>query len=92
MLLCVCLTAAAPPHTHPPLTQLRVLAPTVRLDAAGVVLAEVHSAAAGAPPFDLSLSGLASGAVRMRLLERHDLPPRWEVRVGPATKPRPARP
>lgn len=60
-----------------------MLAPTIRIDAAGAVNAELSMASPGAPPLDLTLTALSSGALRVRMLERHDLPPRWEVRGLP---------
>jgi hypothetical protein len=59
----------------------------MRVDAASVVLegdtltARAASAVAGSPPFALTLRFLDTGAVRMRLLEATDAPPRWEVRA-----------
>jgi len=61
--------------------ELRVVLPSVRVDGKGVVTAELSAAVPGSPPFELSLQAFATGAVRMRVLERGDMPPRWEVRV-----------
>ena len=73
--------------------ELRVVTPSLRVDAKGVVTAEVSAAVPGAPPFELTLQAFATGAVRMRVLEKGDFPPRWEVRVGGGRRePREAAP
>jgi mannosyl-oligosaccharide alpha-1,3-glucosidase len=45
---------------------------------AGVMTGTVASEAPGAPLFDLRVASTVSGAVRVRLTERDDRPPRWE--------------
>ena len=57
-----------------------MLADSATVDAAGAGSLRLASAAPGAPPFALSLRAYATGAVRVRILEAGDLPPRWEVR------------
>ena len=59
--------------------QLRIVPPSIRVGTNGVMTAEVTSASPGSPPFELSLAALSTGTVRMRILEKNDLPPRWEV-------------
>ena len=49
------------------------------VSAAGEGKAQLATAVPGAPPFDLTLRAYNTGAVRMRILEHSELPPRWEV-------------
>jgi len=82
--------SAHPPHpTNAFPAQFRVLPATVA-DAGGLLVATLHSAVAGAPHFSLSLEAFDSGAARMRVLEKTDQAPRWEVRRN-ACDERPAR-
>ena len=68
--------------------ELRIVTPSLRVDGSGVVTAEVSAAVPGAPPFELTLQAFATGAVRMRILEKGEFPPRWEVRAGKGGSPR----
>jgi hypothetical protein len=53
---------------------------TISVDAASATLsATLLSATPGAPPFDLRVHFYASGVARVRILERDEKPPRWEV-------------
>lgn len=59
------------------------MANSAAVDAAGVAkLTLVTQTTEKAPPFSLTLRAYNTGAVRMRILESNDLPPRWEVRAG----------
>jgi hypothetical protein len=54
----------------------------------GLLTATLHSAAAGAPHFALSLEAFDSGAARLRVLEKTDQAPRWEVSRHPRARSR----
>ena len=77
----VALSSALCTHSPAPSPQFHVVAGHTRVDA-GVVTAQLASATHGAPPFELSFRAYASGAVRLRIIEKNDLPPRWEVRLA----------
>lgn len=59
--------------------QFRVISGSAKVTA-GVVTAELATHVTGAPPFSLTLRAYSTGVLRMRVLEKNDLPPRWEVR------------
>jgi hypothetical protein len=60
--------------------ELHITPGTISVDPATATLsATLLSAAPGAPPFDLRIHFYASGVARVRVLERDDKPPRWEV-------------
>lgn len=60
--------------------QFRVSPDSVRVDeAAGVLTATLYSAVDGAPPFALSMHVHENGMARMRIVEKNELPARWEV-------------
>jgi hypothetical protein len=54
----------------------------------GLLTATLHSAAAGAPHCALSLEAFDSGAARLRVLEKTDQAPRWEVSRRPRARSR----
>ncbi len=66
-------------RVHSPL-QFRVLSDSVSYGAEGALTATLHAAVAGAPHFALSIQAYDSGAARVRILEKTDMTPRWEVR------------
>ncbi len=45
----------------------------------GRVSLTLHAAVAGAPHFELTAQAYDSGAARVRILEKTDMSPRWEV-------------
>ncbi len=60
--------------------QLRVVDGTIKLNsAAGALLATVSSASPGAPPLQLDISFYESGIARVRITEKDERTPRWEV-------------
>ena len=60
--------------------QLRVVEGTVKVNSAGgALLATVSSGASGAPPLQLDISFYESGIARVRITERDERTPRWEV-------------
>lgn len=70
-----------------PWLQYHVVSSTVRvLD--GSATAELHSSEDGAPPFNLDVRFYRTGTARVRVTEKTDQEPRWEVstrRCRPST-------
>lgn len=58
--------------------QFRLLPDSVKTSD-GVLAATLHSAATGAPHFDLKVFTFDNGAARVKVLEKTDMSPRWEV-------------
>ncbi len=78
-----------PHHTRtspapPPFSQFRVVSGTAAVNAQGAGVLTLASHVPQAPPFELTLRAYATGAVRARIIEKGNMPPRWEVRRAAA--------